>query len=137
MVASKVATRFGTVRTVSTALAATVPFWLLFTVAPTFQVLSIVYLFRMAIASVCNPLMPAFFYRIIYEDEKATANSLTTTSSMLSNIIAPKLGGYMMENIHIESTAVMGAALYGLYSASFFFLMRNEKPKNGESIPLD
>lgn len=137
MLSPKIATRYGSIKTVTAALASTVPFWLLFTVAPSFQWVSLVYIIRMAVGSICNPLMPALFYRILYEDEKATANSMTQTSSMVSNIIAPKLGGFMMENIHIESTAVMGAGLYALYSASFYFLLRNEKPKNGEAIPLD
>jgi MFS transporter, DHA1 family, multidrug resistance protein len=137
MISPKIASRYGSVKTVTAALASTVPFWLLFTVAPTFQWVSLVYIFRMAAGSICNPLMPALFYRILYEDEKATANSMTQTASMASNIVAPKLGGHMMENIHIESTAVMGAGLYALYSASFYFLLRNEKPKNGEAIPMD
>jgi predicted MFS family arabinose efflux permease len=137
MIAPKIATRYGTIRTVSSALATTVPLWLLFTVAPTFQWVFVVYLVRMAAGSICNPLMPSLFYRILYEDEKATANSMTQTASMVSNIIAPKLGGHMMENIHIDSTAVMGAGLYALYSASFYLLLRNETPKNGETVPLD
>lgn len=137
MISPKIAARFGSIRTITVALASTVPFWLLFTVAPTFQWVSLVYLFRMAVGSICNPLMPALFYRILYEDEKATANSMTQTASMASNIIAPRLGGHMMENVHIESTAIMGAGLYALYSASFYFLLRNENPKNGVEVPLD
>jgi MFS family permease len=83
MIAPKIATRYGTIRTVSTALATTVPLWLLFTVAPTFQWVFVVYLVRMAAGSICNPLMPSLFYRILYEDEKATANSITQTASMV------------------------------------------------------
>ena len=136
-VSPKIADRYGSVRTISAALAATVPFWLLFTWAPSFGWVSVVYLGRMAVASISNPLMPSLFFRILYEDEKATANSITQTSSMVSNIVAPRLGGHMMENIHIESTAIMGAGLYALYSASVYLLLRNEKPKNGVELPLD
>jgi MFS family permease len=137
MIAPKIAARYGAIKTITVALASTVPFWLLFTVAPTFQWVSLVYMVRMALGSICNPLMPALFYRILYDDEKATANSMTQTASSVSNIIAPKLGGHMMENVHIESTAVMGAGLYALYSASFYLLLRNETPKNGENVPLN
>jgi len=56
---------------------------------------------------------------------------------MVRNIVAPRLGGHMMENIHIESTAIMGAGLYALYSAFVYLLLRNEKPKNGVELPLD
>ena len=137
MVAPKIALRFGTIKTITAALASTIPFWFLFTVAPTFRWVSVVYVFRLAVGSICNPLMPSLFYRLLHEDEKATANSLTQTSSMVSNIFAPKLGGYLMENVNIESPVIMGAGLYALYSASFYFLLRNEKPKNGEETPLD
>lgn len=136
-VSPKIAERYGSINTITAALAATVPFWLLFTWAPSFRWVSAVYVVRMAIGSICNPLMPSLFFRILYEDEKATANSITHTSSMASNVVAPRLGGYMMENIHIESTALMGAGLYALYSVVFYTLLRNEKPKNGESLPLD
>lgn len=134
MVAPKIASKFGTLRTVSYALAFTVPFWLLFTVAPSFLWISIIYIIRFAISSVCNPLMPSLFFRLLYDDEKATANSITQTASMASNIVAPKLGGYMMENIHIDSTALMGAGLYALYSLSFYTLLKNEEPKNDTTI---
>jgi len=137
MVAPKIALRFGTIKTITAALASTIPFWLLFTVAPTFRWVSVVYVFRLAVGSICNPLMPSLFYRLLHEDEKATANSLTQTSSMVSNIFAPKLGGYLMENVNIEAPVIMGAGLYALYSASFYFLLRNEKPKNGDETPLD
>ncbi|MBT7346845.1 MFS transporter [Candidatus Bathyarchaeota archaeon] len=133
----KIADRYGSVRTITASIAGTVPFWLLFTWAPSFAWVSLFYIARMAVASISNPLMPSLFYRILYEDEKATANSITQTSSMVSNIIAPRLGGHMMENIHLESTAVMGAGLYALYSASVYLLLRNEKPKNGTEVPLD
>lgn len=130
MIAPKIAKRFGSLNVVTVALAATIPFWLMFPLAPTFQWIAVVYIFRLAAGSFCNPLMPSLFYRLLYEDEKATANSFTQTASMVSNIFAPRLGGYMMENIHIDSTAYMGAALYGLYSFSFYTLLRNEEPKS-------
>ncbi len=132
MISPKVAAKYGTLNTVTFALAATVPFWLMFPFAPTFQWIAIVYIVRLAVGSFCNPLMPSLFFRLLHEDEKATANSLTQTASMVSNIFAPRLGGYMMESIHIDSTAYMGAALYGLYSLSFYTLLRNEKEKNGD-----
>lgn len=134
MIAPKIASRLGTLRTVSYALAFTVPFWLLFAVAPSFLWISLVYIIRFAISSVCNPLMPSLFYKLLYEDEKATANSITQTASMVSNIVAPKLGGFMMENIHIDSTALMGGGLYALYSLSFYTLLRNEIPKNNDNL---
>jgi MFS family permease len=136
-VAPKIADRYGSVRTISVSIASTVPFWLLFTLAPSFGWVSVVYIARMAMVSISNPLMPSLFYRLLYEDEKATANSITQTSSMVSNIVAPRLGGYMMENVHLESTAVMGAGLYTIFSASVYLLLRNEKPKNGEETPLE
>jgi len=127
--APKIADKEGSVKTVSVALAATVPFWLLFIVAPAFWWVSIVYIVIRAISAVSGPLVLSLFYRLLFDDEKATANSLTQTTSMVSNIIAPKLGGHMMENVHIESTAVMGAGLYAVYSFLFYLFLRNEEPK--------
>ncbi len=127
--APRVAKRLGSLKTISIALGLTVPFWLMFPLAPTFLWVSVVYILRLLIGSVCNPLMPSLFYRLLHEEEKATANSVTTMVSMGSNVVAPKLGGYLMENVSIDAPAVLGGGLYLVYASSFYLLLRNEVEK--------
>lgn len=131
-VAPRIAKRMGTLKTVSAALGLCTPFWLMFPLAPNFTWISIVYISRLSIASLCNPLIPSLFFRLFYEDEKATANSITTIVSMGSNIIAPKLGGHLMQHVSLDFPPLMGAGLYSLYATSYYFLLRNEKEKEVE-----
>jgi len=127
--APKVAKRLGSVKTISLALGLTVPFWLMFPFAPNYLWVSVIYILRLLIGSFCNPLMPSLFYRLLYEEEKATANSLTTMASMGSNMVAPRIGGYLMENVSIDAPAYLGGALYLVYASSFYLLLSNEAEK--------
>jgi len=128
-VAPRVAKRFGTLKTISGALLSAVPFWLLFPVAPTFTWVSIVYACRLSVASLCNPLMPSLMFRMLYEDEKATANSIITTASMLSNAVGPKLGGYLMENVNIDLPPLIGGGLYIAYGSLYYLFFKDEPLK--------
>ena len=130
-VAPRIAKKLGSLKTMSLALGLTVPFWLMFPLAPTFLWISVVYILRLLLGSVCNPLMPSLFYRLLHEEEKATANSLTTMVSMGSNVVGLKLDGYLMENVSIDAPAILGGGLYLVYASSFYLLLRNEE---GEEI---
>ena len=123
----RVAQRFGAVRTVAMALILASPFFALFAVAPSFLWISILYVSRLAIASVCNPLMPSLFFKLIHEDEKATANSITTMAQLGTNVFTPKLGAFLMENVSINAPALLAASMYPFYGAIFYYFFKDEK----------
>jgi len=129
IVAPKVSKRIGTLKTISAALGLCTPFWFMFAFAPDFTWLSALYILRLSISSLCNPLIPSLFYRLLYQDEKATANSITNMASMGSNIVGPRLAGYLMQDISLDTPLLLGPGLYVLYSTSFYLLLRNEKEK--------
>jgi predicted MFS family arabinose efflux permease len=133
-VAPRVAKRLGSRKTISLALGLTVPFWLMFPIAPSFLWVSVIYILRLSIASISNPLMPSFFYRLLHEDEKATANSVTTMAATASNVVSPRLGGYLMENVSLEAPPVLGGGLYLIYASSFYLLFRNEGEDEGSDV---
>jgi len=128
-VAPRIAKKFGTLKTISGALLSAVPFWFMFPFAPSFAWISVVYACRLSVASLCNPLMPSLMFRVLYDDEKATANSVITTVSMLSNAAGPKLGGYLMENVNIDLPPMIGGGLYIAYGSFFYLFLRNEPLK--------
>jgi len=126
-IAPQIAKRLGAPKTMALALASTVPFWFLFPLAPGFVWVALIYVMRLGFASLCNPLLPSLFFRLIYEDEKATANSIISMVSTGSNVLAPKVGGHLMQNVNIDIPPVMGGCLYVVYAASVYLLLRNEK----------
>ena len=129
IIAPKIAEKHGSVKTISTALISAAPFFALFTVAPSFIWISILYIARLSIASVCNPLLPSLFYRIVHTEEKATANSISTMASVGTNTFTPKLGAYLMENVSINAPAFLAASLYPIYGAAFYYFFKNYDPK--------
>jgi MFS family permease len=129
IVAPRVSKRIGTLKTISVALRLYTPFWFMFAFAPDFTWLSAVYISRLSISSLCNPLLPSLFFRLLYQDEKATANSITNMASTGSNIVGPRLAGYLMQDVSLDAPPLLGTGLYALYSASFYLLLRNEKEK--------
>ena len=129
VVAPRIAKTFGTLKTISGSLLAAVPFWFMFPFAPNFVWISVIYSFRLGIANLCSPLARSLMFRVLYDDEKATANSIITTIMTLSNATGPKLGGYLMENVSIDLPPMIGGGLYILYGSLFYLFLRNEPLK--------
>jgi hypothetical protein len=57
---------------------------------------ALVYILHLNIGSIYNSLIPSFSHRLLHEDEKATVKSLTTIAAMASNVVSPKLWGYLI-----------------------------------------
>ena len=108
------------------AILAVVPFWFMSPFAPSYAWISVIYSCRLGIASLGNPLAPSLMFRLLYEDEKATANSVITTVSMLSNAAGPRLGGYLMENVSIDLPPMICGGIYIVYGSLFYLFLRNE-----------
>ena len=130
----RVAQRFGAVRTIAASLILASPFFALFAVAPSFLWISIVYVTRLGIASLCNPLLSSLFFKLIHEEEKATANSITTMAQLGTNVFTPKLGAYLMEDVSINAPALLAASMYPFYGAIFYYFFRNEKAPQQKPI---
>ena len=129
VVAPRFAKKFGTLKTISGSLLAAVPFWFMFPFAPNFAWISVIYSCRLGIANICSPLARSLMFRVLYDDEKATANSIITTVMTLSNATGPKLGGYLMENVSIDLPPMIGGGLYIVYGSLFYLFLRNEPLK--------
>lgn len=134
LIAPKIAEKYGSVKTISLALISAAPFFALFTVAPSFIWLSVIYIARLSIASVCNPLLPSLFYRLVHPEEKATANSISTMASVGTNTFTPKIGAYLMENISINAPALLAALLYPIYGTTFYYFFKNNNLKNQKLV---
>jgi predicted MFS family arabinose efflux permease len=68
--------------------------------------------------------------KLLYDEEKATASSITSMASQGSNIVAPWLGGQLMEQVSLDFPVYLGAGLFAIYGASHYLLRRNEKEKS-------
>ena len=137
--APRISQRLGTLKTIVVVRALSSPFLLMIPLAPNFAWLSVFYILRLGIVNLSSPLGSSLFYKLLYEEEKATANSITTMASMGGNIVAPRLGGQLMEQVSLDFPAFLGAGLYPVVVASYYYLFRNEKEKRVEqkSVVVD
>jgi MFS family permease len=128
-VAPRISKKLGTLRTIAVTIGLCTPFYFMIPLAPNFTWLSAAYIIRLFLGSLSNPLVGSFFYKLLYDEEKATANSIIRMVNNGANILAPKLGGQLMEQVSLEAPAFLGAGLYPLVAASYYLLLRNEKEK--------
>jgi len=129
ILAPKVSARIGSLRTIILSYCFCVAFWLMFTAAPSFTVLSALYCFRFFFGSMMDPIVNSLYMKLLYVDERSTAVSITTMASMGGGIIGPWLGGALMNQVSLDIPIYLGSALYALTAASYFVLIRNEKLK--------
>ena len=103
-----------------------VPFYLMIPLAPSFTWLSVAYILRLFSANISTPLADSLFMRLLCDEEKATANSIRMMTSHGGNVVAPVLGGRLMEEVSLNLPAYLGASLYVAYSLSYYLLLRDE-----------
>lgn len=129
VIAPKVSNKLGTLKTITVTTALCGPFLLMFPFAPNFTWLAAFYMVRLFLVIMSGPLISSLFYRLLYEEEKATANSITSMVSQCSGIVAPKLGGRLLE-VSLDVPAFLAAGTCPVLAVSSYFLLRNEKEKS-------
>ena len=134
IIAPKISQRMGTLKTISITIALSIPFWLMFPLAPNFIWLSALYITRLVIGNLSSPLTGSLYMKLLYPEEKATANSFTMMASYSGNIIAPKLGGQLMQQVSLDFPVYLSSGLYLLNAASYYFLLRNEKEAEQKQV---
>lgn len=126
ILAPRISQRLGTLKAIVAALGLCAPFYLMIPLAPSFTWLSVAYILRLFSANISTPLTSSLFMRLLCDEEKATANSIRMMASQGGNVVAPMLGGRLMEQVSLDLPAYLGASLYVAYSLSFYLLLREE-----------
>jgi len=132
ILAPRISKKLGTLKTIAASLGLATPFYLLIPLSPNFVWFSAFYILRMGVANISSPLTSSLFMKLLHAEEKATANSITSMASMGGQILAPKLGGQLIQQVSLDFSAYLGSGLYAIYAASYYFLLRNEKEKETE-----
>jgi len=125
-IAPRVSRRLGTLKAIAATIGLATPFYLMIPLAPSFTWLSAFYIARRGFGAMSDPLISSLFMRLLYEEEKATANGVRMTALQIGSVGAPWLGGQLMENASLDLPAYVGAGLYPVVAASYCLLLRNE-----------
>jgi len=132
IIAPRISKKLGTLRTIVASLGLSIPFYLMIPLVSNFTWLSTFYIIRLGIINVSTPLASSLFMKLLYEEEKATANSIAMMASMSGSIIAPRLGSQLMQQVSLDFPAYLGSGLYTVYAISYYFLLKDEKGKEAE-----
>jgi MFS family permease len=129
LIASRISSKIGTLKAIVSSLSCAIPFYLMIAFAPNFYWLSTMYVTRLGIRAIANPLTNSLFMKMLYPEEKATANSIRLMTMSSSEIVASWYGGQLMEHVSLEFPIYLGTGIYVVHAAAFYFLMRNEKER--------
>ncbi len=132
--APRISQKLGTLNTITAGICLATPFYLMIPLAPNFVWVSALYVGRLGFRTMADPLTSSLFMRLLNDDEKATANSIRMMALQGGNIAAPWLGGQLMEKTSMDFPVYLGTILYVVFAASFYFLLKNEKEKEIETI---
>jgi MFS family permease len=128
IIAPKISEKIGSLNAIVSSIGICIPFWLMFTAASSYPILAILYCFRLFFSSLADPLANSLYMKLIDQDERSTAFSISMMASMSGAIIGPRLGGVLMEKVSLDYPVYIGSALYLLATVSYLILLRNEKP---------
>ena len=132
--AASVANRLGNMKSIVVGLALSSIFFFLMPLSQTFGILCVLYVLRSGTRFMSDPIITSFFMKSIEEEEQSTANSIRTISMNGSGVISSWLGGFLMENVGIDSPAYLGAGLTFLLAGLYPILLRNEISENSTSV---
>jgi MFS family permease len=118
--------RLGALKTIAVVMGLATPFYLLIPLAPSFALLSALYILRLGFRTIAEPLMSSLFMRMLREDEKSTANSVRQMAFQSGGALAPWIGGQLMET-SLDLPIYLGAGFYAVFAPLSYMLLRGEK----------
>jgi predicted MFS family arabinose efflux permease len=128
VVSPRLSKRLGTLRSIVLTIALATPFYFLIPLSTSFAMVSVAYILRLGFRYVADPLATSLYMRLLSQEEKSTANSMRMMAQQAGNIVAPPLGGQLMET-NLDLPAYVGASSYVILALSFYILLRGEEEK--------
>jgi MFS family permease len=134
LAAPLLARRFGKVRSVALAQAASLPFLLTIGFAPSLALAAMAFWARGALMNMGGPLYSAFMMEQVAEGERATVNAFASVTWNVGWAICPYLSGVVQERWGFNPLFVATAALYGLASVLTYWFFAASEPSIGGTI---
>ena len=124
--AASIAKKLGNMKSIVFGVALSSMFFFLMPLSPSFGLLGVLYVLRSGTRFMSDPILTSLFMKSINEDELSTANSIRMISMNGGGVVAPWLGGTLMENVGLDTPAYLGAGLTVVLAALYPLLLRKE-----------
>jgi MFS family permease len=125
--------KLGTLKAITAMIGLATPFYLLIPFAPSFAWISALYIVRLGLRTTANPLIGSLYMKLLHEEEKSSANSIRQMANQGGGVLAPWLGGRLMES-SLDFPVYVGAGLYAILASSFYLLLRRDEERAVESL---
>ncbi len=126
-VSPRISKKLGVLNTIVLSIGLATPFYLLVPLMPSFVLLSVLYIARVGLRTLAEPLFSSTFMKNLQEDEKSTANSIRMMSMQGGSVLGPWLGGQLMERTSLVVPAYIGGGLYAVLAVMTLILLRDTK----------
>jgi predicted MFS family arabinose efflux permease len=124
--AAAIAKKLGNMKSIVAGIALSAVFFLLMPLSPSFGVLSLFYVLRSGTRFMSDPILTSLFLKSINEDEQSTANSIRMIAMNGSGAASSMIGGYLFENVGLDSPAYIGATFTLLLAGLYPLLLSRE-----------
>lgn len=118
--------KLGTLKAITIMIALATPFYLAMPFAPSFVWISALYIIRLGLRTTANPLISSLYMKLLHEEEKSSANSIRQMANQGGGVVAPWLGGQLME-MSLDLPAFVGGGLSAVLAGLYFLLLRKEE----------
>ncbi|HUX39525.1 MAG TPA: MFS transporter [Rectinemataceae bacterium] len=128
LASSRVASRFGIVRTIVVSRFAQAILIVPMVLAPSFWLAGAIYLVRMMVQRLGLPLRQSFVMGVVPDEERGRVGSLSNLPSQASSALSPSLAGYIFERLSMDAPFAIGALLQGVNAFLFMVFFRDIRP---------
>jgi predicted MFS family arabinose efflux permease len=128
LTAAWVARRLGAVRAVVTVRTAAVILLALIPLMPSFFAAAAVFLVRMVVNALANPIRQSYLMGVVDEADRSTAAGFSNLPLQASSMIGPTLAGRLMEIAWLGLPLELAAALQGLNAVLYYIFFHDIKP---------
>ncbi len=125
-IAPWISRKLGTLKAITIMIALATPFYLAMPFAPSFVWISALYIIRLGLRTTANPLISSLYMKLLHEEEKSSANSIRQMANQGGGVVAPWLGGQLME-MSLDLPAFVGGGLSAVLAGLYFILLRKEE----------
>jgi len=132
-VAAGIAKKLGNMKSIVAGIALSAVFFFLMPLSPSFGVLSFFYVLRSGTRFMSDPIITSLFLKTLSEDEMSTANSIRMISMNGSGAVSAMIGGFLLENVGLDSPAYIGAALTLVLAGLYPVLLSKEIKEASET----
>jgi len=121
----RLARRFGLVRATVLTQASSTIFMVVIPSSPNFAVASSLYLVRVFLMNLSNPLTQSLIMGLVSPDERGMASGITASLWRLPNSLSTVVGSTLMEAGYLGAPFYIATVLYVIGIALFWFMFRN------------